>query len=120
MALETEKASRETPTSDSKPGTPAAPTEATAQIRSDLAEAIRSNGQLQSRIKVADAELVKLRAKSKADGKLIDELSRERTGLAQKTKDRVEELKGKAKLLDVRSSLWLVSGGCSHVQGCSR
>jgi len=103
-ALEAEKVSRESSTQDSKPRDPAAPaasTEGTAQIRSDLAETLRSNGQLQSRIKIAEAELVKLRAKGKSDGKLIDELSRERASFAQKVKDRDEELKGKAKLLDV-------------------
>ncbi|TVY18412.1 Autophagy protein 16 [Lachnellula arida] len=100
-ALEAEKASREPHAQDSKPQSPgtAAPTEGTAQVRSDLAEALRSNGQIQSRIKVADAELARLRAKSKADGKLIDELSRERGSLAQKLKDKEEELRGKAKLL---------------------
>ncbi|TVY54282.1 Autophagy protein 16 [Lachnellula cervina] len=100
-ALEAEKASREPHAPDSKPRSPstAAPTEGTAQVRSDLAEALRSNGQIQSRIKVAEAELARLRAKSKADGKLIDELSRERGSLAQKLKDKEEELRGKAKLL---------------------
>ncbi|TVY42413.1 Autophagy protein [Lachnellula subtilissima] len=100
-ALEAEKASREPHAQDSKPREPSTTTatEGTAQIRSDLAEALRSNGQLQSRIKVAEAEVARLRAKSKSDGKLIDELSRERGSLAQKLKDKEEELRGKAKLL---------------------
>ncbi|TVY24939.1 Autophagy protein [Lachnellula hyalina] len=100
-ALEAEKASREPHAQDSKPREPSTttPTEGTSQIRSDLAEALRSNGQLQSRIKGAEAEVAKLRAKSKSDGKLIDELSRERGSLAQKLKDKEEELRGKAKLL---------------------
>jgi len=62
---------------------------------------LRSNGQLQSRAKVAEAELVRLQAKSKSEGKLIEDLSRERAFLSQKLKDRDEELRGKAKLLDV-------------------
>ncbi|TVY84221.1 Autophagy protein, partial [Lachnellula suecica] len=102
-ALEAEKASRDPSTQETKPrdpGSPAPPTEATAHIRSDLAEALRSNGQLQSRIKIAEAELVKLRAKGKSEGKLIEELAKERASLAQKVKDRDEELRGKAKLLD--------------------
>lgn len=70
-------------------------------MRGELAEALRSNGQLQSRIKIADAELVKLRAKSKSDGRLIEDLSKERAFLSQKLKDRDEELRGKTKLLDV-------------------
>jgi hypothetical protein len=105
-ALEAEKASREPPTTDSKPRDPAAPTEETSQIRSDLAETLRSNGKLQSRIKTAEAELVKLRSKGKSDSKFIDELSRERASLAQKLKDRDEELRGKTKLLDVGLSWW--------------
>ena len=72
-----------------------------AQIRGELAEALRSNGQLQARTKAAEAELVKLKAKSKSDGKLIEDLSRERAFLSQKLKDRDEELRGKTKLLDV-------------------
>ena len=62
---------------------------------------MRSHGQLQARTKVAEAELVKLRAKSKLDGKLIEDLSKERAFLNQKLKDRDEELRGKTKLLDV-------------------
>ncbi|KAH7343009.1 autophagy-related protein 16 [Rhexocercosporidium sp. MPI-PUGE-AT-0058] len=69
-------------------------------LRRDLAEALRSNGQLQARIKSAEAELVKLRAKSKTDTKQIEELSRDRAYLAQKLKDRDEEARGKTKLLD--------------------
>lgn len=111
-ALEAEKAFRETSTPDTKPRDPAVPTEATAQIRSDLAEALRSNGQLQSRIKTAEAELVKLRSKGKSDSKLIDELSRERASLAQKVKDRDEELRGKTKLLDVGIPCWIFFLGC--------
>ncbi|PMD21817.1 autophagy protein 16 [Hyaloscypha hepaticicola] len=72
----------------------------TAQIRGDLAAALRSNGQLQGRTKIAEAELVKLKAKSKSDGKLIEDLSKERAFLSQKLKDRDEELRGKTKLLD--------------------
>ena len=45
--------------------------------------------------------MVRLKAKSKSDAKLIEDLSRERAFLSQKLKDRDEELRGKAKLLDV-------------------
>lgn len=53
---------------------------------------------------------MKLRAKSKADAKQIDELARERAYLAQKLKDRDEEARGKTKLLDV--SIVLLCGVC--------
>lgn len=45
-----------------------------------------------------------MKAKSKSDGKLIEDLSKERAFLSQKLKDRDEELRGKTKLLDVWSS----------------
>ena len=83
-----------------------------AQIRGELAEALRSNGQLQARTKTAEAELVKLKAKSKSDGKLIEDLSKERAFLSQKLKDRDEELKGKAKLLDVKKN-----PHCGYIRG---
>lgn len=75
------------------------------QLRSDLAEALRSKGQLQSRLKVAEYELDKLRQRNKTDGKSVRDLSTERLILITKVKDRDEELRGKAKLLEVRHSL---------------
>ena len=72
-----------------------------AQLRSDLAEALRSNGQFQSRLKAAEDELEKLRVKTKVDSKAIKDLYAERSVLVTKVKDRDEELKGKAKLLEV-------------------
>ncbi|KAJ5042927.1 uncharacterized protein L3040_004317 [Drepanopeziza brunnea f. sp. 'multigermtubi'] len=102
--LEAEKAARTSAeTAGAKPRdptTPASTNDNTAQIRWDLAEALRSNGQFQSRIKTAEAELSKLKVKSRSESKQVDELSRERSYLAQKLKDRDEELRGKTKLLD--------------------
>ncbi|TQS35024.1 hypothetical protein Golomagni_04569 [Golovinomyces magnicellulatus] len=69
-------------------------------IRSGLAEALRSNGQLQSRVKTAETELARLREKNKTNMDSIEEFSRERVILLQKLKDRDEELLGKTKLLD--------------------
>lgn len=100
-ALEAEKAANNpTPTDTKSKDAPTVSNDGSAQIRKDLAEALRSNGQLQSRVKVAEAELSKLKAKSKTDSKLIDELGKDRTYLSQKLKDRDEELRGKTKLLD--------------------
>jgi hypothetical protein len=70
-------------------------------MKRDLAEALRSNNSLQSRLKNAESEVVRLRTKTKQDAKTLDTLNRERTLLSQRTRDRDEELKGKAKLLDV-------------------
>ncbi|PSS12948.1 hypothetical protein M430DRAFT_20862 [Amorphotheca resinae ATCC 22711] len=100
-ALEAEKAAS-TPSSEPVSRDPALPIPAndgTAQIRRDLAEALRANGQLKSRIAAAEKELVALRAKAKTDTKLVQDLTKERAVLAQKVRDRDEELKGKAKFL---------------------
>ena len=103
-ALEAEKAASE---SKSEAATskdlvvPATANDGTAQIRSDLAEALRSNGSLKTRVTAAEKELLILRAKTKADTKLIEDLTKERAILVQKVKDRGEELQGKAKFLVV-------------------
>ncbi|KAL2075307.1 hypothetical protein VTL71DRAFT_250 [Oculimacula yallundae] len=109
-SLEAAKASNTTPSdpkardSTQTPGQAqvqaSGPNDGTGSLRRDLAEALRSNGQLQARIKSAEAELAKLRAKSKTDTKQIEDLSRERTYLSQRLKDRDEESRGKTKLLD--------------------
>lgn len=83
------------------PAQPVAPNDGPAQLKADLAEALRSNGQLQSRLKAAETELVKTKAQNKSDSKLIKDLSTERAVLSQKVRDRDEEIKGKAKLLEV-------------------
>jgi peptidoglycan hydrolase CwlO-like protein len=98
-----------------KPSTKSTPTTeptdpSTAQLRLDLAEALRSKGQLQTKFKTADAELQKLRSKTKVDDKRIRDLTTERNSLAGKLKDRNEELSGKNKLLKVR---------CTGVTGVS-
>lgn len=72
-------------------------------MKSDLAEALRARGQLQSRLQLAENALERLKAKVKADSTLIKDLSAERTLLAIKVKDRDEELRGKAQLLVVLS-----------------
>jgi uncharacterized protein involved in exopolysaccharide biosynthesis len=104
-ALEAEKAaiiSSGIPLTTAKDLTSSPPTSDIAtQLKSDLAEAIRAKGQLQSRLKVAEDELDKLRLKSKIDTKAIKDLTIERAALITKVKDRDEELRGKAKLLEV-------------------
>jgi hypothetical protein len=62
---------------------------------------LRSKGQLQTRIKNAETELVELRVKTKADTKRIGDLTKERATLMQKVKDRDDELRGKARFLEV-------------------
>ncbi|KAI0593928.1 autophagy protein 16 [Biscogniauxia sp. FL1348] len=69
------------------------------RARLDLAEALRSKGQLQSKLRAAEDELQKLRSKTRADAKRIADLVAERNALTSKLKDRNEELVGKNKLL---------------------
>ncbi|KAK8139263.1 hypothetical protein PG984_002643 [Apiospora sp. TS-2023a] len=71
----------------------------TAELKRDLAEALRSKGQLEAKLKTSTAELQKLRTKTKADDKRLHDLTAERNTLSTKLKDRNEELVGKTKLL---------------------
>ncbi len=68
----------------------------------ELAEALRSRGQLESRLNVAEEQLEKLRTKTKVDSKSIRALTGERNILATKVRDRDEELREKSKLVEVR------------------
>lgn len=76
--------------------------DALAATRADLIEAQRSRAELQDRLARISADLEKLRKRSAQDGKRINALEGERTHLQLRLKDRDEELRGKAKLLDVR------------------
>ncbi|CAK7265572.1 autophagy protein 16, interacts with Atg12p-Atg5p [Sporothrix epigloea] len=71
-----------------------------AQLRVDLAEALRSQGKSQTRLKAAEEELEALRAKTRSDAKSIRTLTAERNSLAVKVRDRDEELRGKSKLVE--------------------
>lgn len=72
-----------------------------AKTRIDLSEAQRSRGIIQTRLQETTNELQQLRLQSASDRKRLDELTSEKTTLAIRIKDRDEELKGKAKLLEV-------------------
>ncbi|KAL1897100.1 autophagy protein 16, interacts with Atg12p-Atg5p [Sporothrix stenoceras] len=85
---------------DTGPGTP------DAQLRVDLAEALRSQGKFQSRLKAAEEELETLRTKTKSDARSIRSMTAERNALQIKVRDRDEELRGKSKLVeDVQDEL---------------
>ncbi|KAI0014210.1 autophagy protein 16 [Xylariaceae sp. FL0662B] len=81
------------------PTTPTSADPHVAQLRLDLAEALRSKGHLQGKLRTAEDELQKLRSKTKVDAKRIHDLTAERNALLAKLKDRNEELAGKNKLL---------------------
>lgn len=106
-ALEFEKNGLESLVASS--GTPTAqPTESStndpgvAQLKQDLAEALRSKGVTEKRLRTSEEELMQLRAKHKADTKSIRDLTADRNSLTTKLKDREHELREKRKLLEVR------------------
>lgn len=83
---------------------------------SDLADAQKARAQLEARAREGAVELDSLRAAQRKDKSRIADLSGEARVLAKKVKDRDEELRAKAKLLDV--SLRLVSLICYAYLSC--
>jgi len=103
-ALEAEKAAIEArlPTGKGEAKEKAATSDdpGTAQLRLELAEAIRARGVADTRLRTAEAELEKLRAKTKTDTRTLKQLEAERTNLTTKLKDRDHEIREKRKLLE--------------------
>lgn len=77
-------------------------TELLNNTRADLSEAQRSRSELQEKLNRVTVEAEKLRKKTTQDTRRINALESERLNLQLRLKDRDEELKGKAKLLEVR------------------
>lgn len=116
-ALESEKVALESHISSStkpkKPPSTAEPASndpAVAQIRLDLAEALRSKGVTETRLRAAQEELDQLRTKTKGDSRSIRGLETDRTALTTRVKDREHELREKRKLLEVGGLPILASG----------
>ncbi|KAI9816842.1 MAG: hypothetical protein M1827_001487 [Pycnora praestabilis] len=74
--------------------------EALSRIRQDLVEAQRSKAELQGSLKAITEEVQRARNKAVTDSRQIKDLSTERTTLSTRVRDRDEELRGKAKLLE--------------------
>ena len=70
------------------------------QIRQDLTRAQQDRAELQTRLDKVTKELETLKAKSKVDTKRISQLSAGVTQMTVRLRDREEELKGKAKLVE--------------------
>jgi Autophagy protein 16 (ATG16) len=70
-------------------------------LLADLAAAQRSRSELQDQLTRTTTELDKLKSKTQQDARRIASLEGERTHLTLRLRDRDEELRGKAKLLDV-------------------
>ena len=75
--------------------------DALAKVRQDLSEAQRSRGLMETRLQGVTEELQKLKIQSSFDSKRLREFMKEGATLSRGLKDRDEELKGKAKLLEV-------------------
>lgn len=73
-----------------------------AKLRLDLAEALRSKGQFEVRLRGAEEELAKLRNKTSGDARAIRNLTDDRNSLGRKLRDREHELREKQKLVEVR------------------
>ena len=75
--------------------------EALTRALHDLSEAQRSKGVMQSRLDNISVELQTLKLQAQHDNRRNRELSSEKATLSIRMKDQDEELKGKAKLLEV-------------------
>ncbi|KAE8146828.1 autophagy-related protein 16 [Aspergillus avenaceus] len=95
---------RQSPAIDSKKQPPGSPgpslQDVLAATRLDLTEAQRSRSELQDRLTRTTAELEKSRKRGSQDSRRIALLEREASQLQLRLRDRDEELRGKAKLLD--------------------
>ncbi|KAK6381365.1 autophagy protein 16, interacts with Atg12p-Atg5p [Exophiala oligosperma] len=79
---------------------PDSPTVVVAQIRQDLAKAQQERGDLQARLEKAVQDLDTLKAKAKVDSKRIAQLNAGLSQITVKLRDREEEIRGKAKLIE--------------------
>ncbi|KAL8901405.1 MAG: hypothetical protein Q9207_005217 [Kuettlingeria erythrocarpa] len=70
------------------------------KTRTDLSEAQRSRAFIQSRLQSVSHDLQQSRLQSALDKKRLNELATDKAALALRLKDRDDELKGKAKLLE--------------------
>ncbi|KAG5665701.1 hypothetical protein KAF25_009826 [Fusarium avenaceum] len=71
-----------------------------AQLKQDLAEALRSKGVTEKRLRSSEEELMQLRSKHKIDTKSIRDLTADRSSLTTRLKDREYELREKRKLIE--------------------
>lgn len=74
--------------------------ESHTQLRIDLAKAQQERAELQARLDRTTKEVERLRSRSKIDNKRITQLTSELSQLSVRVRDRDEESRGKAKLLD--------------------
>ena len=86
------------------------PSESLQQIRQDLTKAQQERGDLQTRLNAITKELEALKTKSKIETKRITQLSAGVTQMTVRLRDRDEELRGKAKLVeDVQNEMVMLN-----------
>ncbi|KAL5002152.1 autophagy protein 16 [Aspergillus recurvatus] len=100
-----QRSTHSTPVADPRqqqqsPASGPSPQDILAAARADLAEAQRSRSELQERLARATTELERLRRRNVQDGRRISSMESEITHLQLRLKDRDEELREKAKLLE--------------------
>lgn len=76
------------------------PSEALSQMRQDLTKAQQDRGELQTQLDTVTKQLETLNGKSKVDTKRISQLSAGVTQMTVRLRDKEEELRGKAKLVE--------------------
>ncbi|KAL8763234.1 MAG: hypothetical protein Q9184_000952, partial [Pyrenodesmia sp. 2 TL-2023] len=74
--------------------------EALNKTRTDLSEAQRTRGVIQSRLQAVSNDLQQSRLQTALDKKRLNELTTDKAVLTLRLRDRDEELKGKAKLIE--------------------
>ncbi|KAH6680668.1 autophagy-related protein 16 [Halenospora varia] len=107
-ALQAQVDSVQSSTPEAKPRDPAITTSNTAlsslegdsQTKKDLAEALRSNTKLQTRLQAAEAELATLKTKTNGDARSIRDVTRERDAVSRRLKDKEDELRQKTKMFN--------------------
>ena len=85
--------------------TPSGTSNSLDRWKDDLVEAQKKRAELQADLKRVNNEAQKLQNQGRVDTKRIGDLTLENSTLGTKMRDRAEELKGKAKLLEVKATL---------------
>ena len=75
--------------------------ETSNSLTEDLVEAQSKRSELQATLSVLQNEFDNLHVRSRTERKLLNDLVSEKSALTMKLRDRDEELRGKAKLLEV-------------------
>ncbi|CAG7559626.1 unnamed protein product [Fusarium equiseti] len=83
-----------------QPAEPSTNDPGVAQLKQDLAEALRSKGVTEKRLRASEEELMQLRSKHKADTKSIRDLTADKHSLTTRLKDREYELREKRKFIE--------------------